>query len=206
MAQARCACTPDEDQRSPCRCRKITGQIQGGGKSARLVPDDPRIVGPVVLRGGVHGAREGQAVVAEIARYPEHPHDAMEVSVLKVLGDSDDPRTEVEKVLACADVTEEFPSEVARAAAHVPPEVRPNDRKDRVDLRHIPFTRQPDVLASSIKTDPKSLRRAKPPDDDNGLDYVLVRLDRVHRLLPANADLNIATAEVRTLHSPAIEP
>ncbi|MEA3209890.1 MAG: family transcriptional regulator, cyclic receptor protein [Chthoniobacter sp.] len=35
---------------------------------------------------------------------------------------------------------------------------------------------------------------------------VLVRLDRVHRLLPANADLNIATAEVRTLHSPPVEP
>jgi len=31
---------------------------------------------------------------------------------------------------------------------------------------------------------------------------VLVRLDRVHRLLPTNADLDIATAEVRTMHSP----
>ena len=30
---------------------------------------------------------------------------------------------------------------------------------------------------------------------------VLVRLDRVHRLLPNNADLDIATSEVRTLHS-----
>src|SRR5205814_7290600 len=28
---------------------------------------------------------------------------------------------------------------------------------------------------------------------------VLVRLDRVHRLLPTNADLDIATAEVRTM-------
>ena len=31
---------------------------------------------------------------------------------------------------------------------------------------------------------------------------VLVRLDRVHRLLPSNTDLDIAAAEVRTLHSP----
>jgi uncharacterized membrane protein len=31
---------------------------------------------------------------------------------------------------------------------------------------------------------------------------VLVRLDRVHRLLPANADLTIATEEVRTLQLP----
>ena len=31
---------------------------------------------------------------------------------------------------------------------------------------------------------------------------VSVRLDRVQRLLPTNADLNIATAEVESLHSP----
>jgi uncharacterized membrane protein len=31
---------------------------------------------------------------------------------------------------------------------------------------------------------------------------VLARLDRVHRLLPKNADLEIATAEVKSLHSP----
>jgi len=34
---------------------------------------------------------------------------------------------------------------------------------------------------------------------------VLVRLDRVHRLLPANTDLNIAEAELRSLNSPAGE-
>jgi ribonuclease R len=119
---------------------KITGQIEGAGKGIHLVPDDPRINGPVLLRGGAHGARAGQAVVADIARYPEHPQDAMEVEVRKVLGDPDDPRTEVEKILACADVSEEFPPPVARAATHVPAEVRPNDRKDRVDLRHVPFT------------------------------------------------------------------
>ena len=34
---------------------------------------------------------------------------------------------------------------------------------------------------------------------------VLVRLDRVHRQLPQSADLDIASAEVRTLRSPPIE-
>jgi hypothetical protein len=45
---------------------------------------------------------------------------------------------------------------------------------DQCGLRRIPFRDQPDVVASSIKTDPKCRRRY----DDNGLDYVLVRLDR----------------------------
>lgn len=47
---------------------------------------------------------------------------------------------------------------------------------DQCKLRRIPFSKpaQPDVVASSIKTDPKCRRRY----DDNGLDYILVRLDR----------------------------
>ena len=35
---------------------------------------------------------------------------------------------------------------------------------------------------------------------------VLVRLDRVHRLLPNNKDLDIAAAEVRSMHSPPPQP
>src|SRR6185503_16710352 len=45
---------------------------------------------------------------------------------------------------------------------------------DECRLRRIPFTDQPDVVASSIKTDAKCRRQYS----DNGLDYVLVRLDR----------------------------
>jgi len=47
---------------------------------------------------------------------------------------------------------------------------------DECKLRRIPFSNppQPDVVASSIKTDPRCRRRY----DDNELDYVLVRLDR----------------------------
>ena len=45
---------------------------------------------------------------------------------------------------------------------------------DSCGLRHIPFTHQPDVVGSSIKVDRRSKRRF----DDNGLDYILVRLDR----------------------------
>lgn len=45
---------------------------------------------------------------------------------------------------------------------------------DQCRLRYIPFTNQPDVVASSLKVDPKSSRLY----GDNELDYVLVRLDR----------------------------
>ena len=119
---------------------KITGQLARRGKEQVLQPDDPRIAGPVALRGPVPNAPDGIAVVAEITKYPDVPDGPIEAAVLKVLGDPDDPRTEVEKVLACADVEEGFPDEVARIADGVPTEVRDADRVDRTDLRDVPFT------------------------------------------------------------------
>jgi ribonuclease R len=119
---------------------KITGQLARRGKEQVLQPDDPRIAGPVALRGPIPNAPDGIAVVAEITRYPDVPDGPIEAAVLKVLGDPDDPRTEVEKVLACADVEEAFPDEVARIADGMPKEVRDADRVDRTDLRDVPFT------------------------------------------------------------------
>jgi ribonuclease R len=119
---------------------KITGQLARRGKEQVLQPDDPRIAGPVTLRGPVPNAPDGIAVVAEITRYPDVPDGPIEAAVLKVLGDPDDPRTEVEKVLACADVEESFPDDVARIADGIPTEVLEADRVDRTDLRDVPFT------------------------------------------------------------------
>jgi ribonuclease R len=119
---------------------KITGQIVAVGSGLRLEPDDPRIMGPISLQGGVGGAKPGQAVVAEILRYPERADGPLEVAVLKVLGDPDDPRTEIEKILAVDDIDETFPADVARLARSMPTEVGPADLVDRADLRHVPFT------------------------------------------------------------------
>lgn len=121
---------------------KITGQIARAGRHVRLIPDDPRITGVVTISGTeqLGGAAEGQAVVGEITRYPDTPDGPLEARLLKVLGDPDDPRTEVEKVLAVADIEDSFPDEVERIAAGVAREVVGRDLEDRVDLRHVPFT------------------------------------------------------------------
>jgi ribonuclease R len=119
---------------------KITGQLARAGKQTILQPDDPRITGPVSLTGHVAAGLVGQSVVCEITRYPDVPDGSLEAEVLKVLGDPEDPRTEVEKVLACADVTEEFPAAVAHLAEVLPRQVKAAELADRADLRHVEFT------------------------------------------------------------------
>jgi ribonuclease R len=117
---------------------KITGQLTGYGDKLRFEPDDARIQSQVVVRGGV-SARPGQSLVAEIVGYPESPQAPIEVMLLKVLGSPDDPRTEVEKTLACADITEEFPAAVVSEVAQIPGVVQAADFHDRADLRALPF-------------------------------------------------------------------
>ncbi len=121
---------------------KVTGQLTRSGKRICLQPDDPRILGVVTLIGAdaLAATEMGRAVVAEIVQYPETPDGPMEARVLRVLGDPDDPRTEVEKVLAVASVEDAFPAEVDRQAAGFAQEVGDSERVDRADLRHIPFT------------------------------------------------------------------
>jgi ribonuclease R len=105
------------------------------GRLFYLVPDDPRIHGVVALVVGAGRAPEGHAVVVEITRYPSAPGEPLAGRVAHVLGPPDDPRTEVEKVIICADIPNEFADEAQMAAARAPREVRPVDLADRADLR-----------------------------------------------------------------------
>src|SRR4051794_22473059 len=97
---------------------KITGQLARAGKRIVLQADDPRILGEVALIGAdaMVATELGKSVVAEIVQYPVTPDGPMEARVLRVLGDPDDPRTEVEKVLAVANVEDTFPEAVEQQA------------------------------------------------------------------------------------------
>jgi len=119
---------------------KITGTLALKGRTTHLVVDDPRIGFAVSLKGDTKGGLTGQAVVARIVDYPRTPEEALTVEVVKVLGDPDDPRTEVEKILANAGIEDTFPPDVSAEAQALPSVVTAADLNDREDLRHIPFT------------------------------------------------------------------
>ncbi len=116
---------------------RLTGILRRVGRAVYLEPDDPRIAadfGRVSLEDAPVG-KDGDAIVVEITRYPDAARRELAAKVLKVLGDPDDPRTEIEKILACAVIPLEFPDAAITQAANTPLELRPADLANRIDLR-----------------------------------------------------------------------
>jgi ribonuclease R len=113
---------------------RLTGVLQLHEETATLRADDPRILGDVEVVE-VGGARAGQAVLAQIIRYPEAPGDGLQVEVTRVLGEPGLLLTEVDKCLAGHGVEEPFPRVVEAAAGEMPTWVRASDKTDRLDLR-----------------------------------------------------------------------
>jgi ribonuclease R len=116
---------------------RLTGILRRVGRAVYLEPDDPRIAadyGRVHLDDAPTG-KDGDAIVVEITRYPDAARKEIAAKLLKVLGDPDDPRTEIEKILAVSMIPLEFPEEAEQQAEHTPSELGPPDFADRIDLR-----------------------------------------------------------------------
>ena len=117
---------------------KLTGILVSEGGRQRLEPDDPRIAATssqIYIESAVPGGNAGLSVVVEVVRWPTTVEGPMMAKISHILGDPEDPRTEVEKALIGGDIAVEFPEEVLAAATNAPTVVRPEDLVDRVDLR-----------------------------------------------------------------------
>jgi ribonuclease R len=116
---------------------RLTGILRRVGRAVYLEPDDPRIssdYGRVALEDAPLG-KDGDAIVIEITRYPDASRRELGGKLLKVLGDPEDPRTEIEKILACAVIPIEFPDEAGDQARRTSQDVGAPDLADRIDLR-----------------------------------------------------------------------
>src|SRR5262249_9884865 len=62
---------------------RVVGVVRRRGKALWLEPDDTRIRGPIVLtaKGETAGARDGDAVVAKVTRFPEMPRETPEAEL-----------------------------------------------------------------------------------------------------------------------------
>ena len=116
---------------------RLTGILRRVGRAVYLEPDDPRIAadyGRVHLDDAPIG-KDGDAIVLEITRYPDVVRKEIAGKLLKVLGDPEDPRTEIEKILACAVIPLDFPDEALAQAKATSQELRPIDLANRIDPR-----------------------------------------------------------------------
>ena len=116
---------------------KMTGVLRVNGKQWLLEPDDPRLraTGGTVEIDDPSGGKIGQAVVAQIVRFPKRQDEPLGARVLKVLGKPEEPDTEIEKILITSDIPQEFPDAVLSEAKRAPAEVTTADIVDRIDLR-----------------------------------------------------------------------
>ena len=120
---------------------RLTGILRRVGRAVYLEPDDPRISADHGRVGidAVPMGKDGDAVVVEITRYPDAARRELAGNVIKVLGDPEDPRTEIEKILAVSMIPIEFPDDAAAQGAGTPSELTQADLADRIDLRERRF-------------------------------------------------------------------
>lgn len=118
---------------------RVIGKLVVDAGKLMLSPEDPRIGRrfTVVSEGGVVG-KKGQVAVAELintcllgSRAP--------CRLIEVLGEVDDPGMEIEIAVRKFDIPYEFSEETKEQVARFADEVTKTDRRNRIDLRDIPF-------------------------------------------------------------------
>lgn len=121
------------------RNRRVAGTVRLQRKGAWFEPDDARIKSPIVVKGAIAGAQDGDAVVLEITRFPKFAEELCEGTVLAVLGPQGDVRTEVQKILVAGEVNEQHSRETLANAEEMATRLAKISLEGRRDLRAVPL-------------------------------------------------------------------
>jgi len=98
------------------RSPRVAGVLRRRGKSAWLEPDDSRLRGPIVLTTPGKEAKDGDAAVVSITRFPEFQDENPEGDLVMVLGPPGEPTVEIAKILVREDVRESHSDAALREA------------------------------------------------------------------------------------------
>lgn len=102
-------------------------------------PENARITQDIMIPFGAWGgATNGQIVVAEIIQQPDKNRLPMG-RVIQVLGDHMAPGMEIELAIQAHGIPSVWPQDVIAEASKLPAEVAAADKRNRVDVRHLPF-------------------------------------------------------------------
>jgi ribonuclease R len=119
--------------------REVVGRLYEEHGIWFVVAENRRINQDLLIPPGDLGsAKAGQVVVAEIVVQPAANREAI-ARIKEVLGSATDSGIEIEIALRKHALPHEFSPEAQRQAKRLPADVRPADRKDRVDLTALPL-------------------------------------------------------------------
>jgi ribonuclease R len=115
----------------------VVGTFESSKYFGFVVPDDSRIPGDIFIpKDEINGARSGQKVVAEIIRWPEKRRNA-EGRIVEIIGDRNEPGTDIVSIIKAYNLREDFPEEVAKHAQTINQTVTKDMIKGRRDIRSL---------------------------------------------------------------------
>lgn len=113
---------------------RIVGVYEEDEGCGFVIPDDKRIGRDVYIPKSVNGgARDGDAVVVEITKWPEGKND-LRGTVTEIIGRKNAPGTDMEMVIRKYQLPEKFPEKVIENVRAVA-KIEAADYKGRTDLR-----------------------------------------------------------------------
>ena len=114
-----------------------------------------------IPKGELHGAKDGQKVIAHLVDWPDGSGNPFG-EIIRVLGNPGENDVEMESILAAHEYPIDFPEEVEREAAKIPVKIKADEIKKRRDFRKV-FTITIDPADAKDFDDAISLRKL-----DNG--------------------------------------
>jgi len=115
----------------------LVGTFDKSASFGFVVSDNKRISGDIFIpKSEFGGAKKGQKVVVEITKYPEQRRNA-EGKVIEIIGNINDPGTDILSIIKSYKLEEEFPEDVAKQVDKIGDTVTEAMIKGRRDLRKL---------------------------------------------------------------------
>ncbi|MDH5856615.1 ribonuclease R [Lampropedia aestuarii] len=119
--------------------KTIIGRLLQESGTWLVAPEDRRYGQDIIVpEAAVAHATMGQVVVVELTE-PPSLHGQSVGRIIEVLGEADDAGMEIDIAVRKYDVPHTFSEACQKAAAKLPVQVRPAERKGRIDLRDVPL-------------------------------------------------------------------
>lgn len=117
--------------------KRIVGQFSPFNGGGGVIRDEGKGWGGdlTIKASDTLGAKDGELVAAEITSYPDR--GAFTGKIVEVIGDVEDPMTDIRRVLLSQNIPHEWSKAVEREAALFSEQVSESDMKGRTDLRKL---------------------------------------------------------------------